>query len=595
MSEIIQSEIEDARVSVPVLSDLSDEYIFSLVCYKYFYNDGRLDRKDYFTCFADGKNDGGIDIVTTDEANEQVRFILIQGKMITEISNKQDFVDIFTKMNQTVRDFEELRTSQYNKKLKRIYKENLDSIIDKGPVFSLVLFTAAKPSKEQREKIQEKVDTTDELKNYEISIFYKDDIEEQIGNIKEPKQFVREGQIKISNEAGMIRYGDSGILVNISGLSLRDLYDKYRESGLFEQNFRYFIRNKRIDDNIKESLKNKRDIFWFMNNGIIIACEDFWPDGDNVKLFNFSIINGCQTATLIGEYKGKNEAVDFVLPCKIVKPPEGKVYEQFVSDIAESSNSQKPISDRDLKSNRVEQRSLQRQLMKSKPEIYLWIKRGEKLLPPAKKKQLHDWQCLTNELFGQIILSFHLQQPGTARNSTRTIFSSPSTYENIFVKRKYDELNIIELLKLNQYYTDFLNRKDFGDVAEESVGVNGRFIMLAIVGFMIKEKRGIIDAKRIASAEEWEREISKDEITGRLFVENLPDDFEAILDSLFYGIVAEIADFYKTREGEEKSVSNFFKSDQKYRDVILKRIVSRYYNTPMKKKELDRYLELFSS
>ena len=44
---------------------------------------------------------------------------------------------------------------------------------------------------------------------------------------------------------------------------------------------------------------------------------------------------------------------------------------------------------------------------------------------------------------------------------------------------------------------------------------------------------------------------------------------------------------------EEKTVSNFFKTDKKYRHMILKRLVNRYVNNKMKANELEKYLSIF--
>jgi len=55
------------------------------------------------------------------------------------------------------------------------------------------------------------------------------------------------------------------------------------------------------------------------------------------------------------------------------------VLDEFISEIAEASNSQKPISDRDLKSNRPEQRSLQKKLKESEPKIPERMARGKNI------------------------------------------------------------------------------------------------------------------------------------------------------------------------------------------------------------------------
>jgi len=598
MSNIILREIQNIKDDLPKLSDISDEYLFSLLCFKYFYNSGRLDYKDKNDCFVDGKEDGGIDLITVDESEDQIRLVLIQSKLISDLSNKQDIIDIFTKMDQTFRNFREYKTARYNSRLKRIFKDKFDYVEDQTPIYEFVLFISVSIDSDRKNKIRKAIDDIEELKKYQIRIFYEDEIGKQIKNVKEPKFFVTEGRVKFFRDDGIIECGDNGLLVNISALSIRDLYDQYRDKGLFEQNFRYFIRNKRIDAGINYSLKDKREKFWFLNNGIIIGCKDFRIDGHYVRLYDFSIINGCQSATLIGEFKGRNENVDFSLLCKIVKPREESEFETFITDIAEASNSQKPISDRDLKSNRREQRELQKSLKAEEPKIYIERKRGEKLISAAKRRQLQEWQYLKNDLYGQIILSFHLQSPGTARSSKKKIFSVTSVYDKIF-KRSISKENIIDILKLNTFYTDYLNNRlitdGFTSVEQESVATNGRFIILGIVGFMIKEKRNTINIRKVSNEEEWENEVTQDNLDSKIFSEFSEEDIEDRLKGFFNDIIVEVTDLYQSREAEEKTVSNFFKTDLKYRNVILKRFVDRWYQEgSARARDRDYYLEIFS-
>ncbi|MEZ5007559.1 MAG: hypothetical protein R2753_05330 [Chitinophagales bacterium] len=68
-----------------------------------------------------------------------------------------------------------------------------------------------------------------ELEDFEISIFYKNEIEHQIESFEDGQRFVSEGKVDIYKEHGHIKNGQNGILVDISALSIRKLYDKYRE------------------------------------------------------------------------------------------------------------------------------------------------------------------------------------------------------------------------------------------------------------------------------------------------------------------------------------------------------------------------------
>lgn len=249
MGEIIDKEIQSVKEDLPKLGDLSDEYLFSLVCYKYIFNKGHLDYVDYKDCFTDGKSDGGIDLITIDDSEENsIKLVMIQSKYISSLQNKQDVIDTLRKMDQTFSDFKDYRTSQYNKTLRRVFKNKLSEVEDQSPIYSLAIFLGCSPSQKIRDELSEIVSRDDSLSKYQIDIFYEDQIERQIQNVKEPKRFVREDKIKFSRDDRWIKYKDNGLLVSVYANSLKDLYEKYRDEGLFEQNFRYFVRNKKIDD-----------------------------------------------------------------------------------------------------------------------------------------------------------------------------------------------------------------------------------------------------------------------------------------------------------------------------------------------------------
>lgn len=595
MQGLILQEAEKLKIDIPKLSKLNSEYLFSLVCYKYFYNKGELSHSDYISTFVDGKNDGGLDLVQVlEDSNDQLTLLLIQSKDVENLSNYNDVIDAFRKMHTTLSDFQEGKTSGYSKKLKQKLKDKISEVEDQAPILNLVLFHNAEISDDRILNITDKIQNETLFDPYQISIFDRKDIEEQIKSVQSPQRYVEEGKIKVCKKDGHISFGENGILVNVFASSIRDLYDRYRDKGLFEQNFRYFVKNKRIDDNIKNSLSKKRDKFWFLNNGMIIGCYDFNFDNENVKAYKFSIINGCQTATLIGEYKGTNESLDFVIPCKFVKPDRNSTdeqFERFIGEIAESSNSQKPISDRDLKSNKPEQRALQNELRNSEPKIFLEIKRGE-----ARKRNINPWQYIVNDAYGQLIISFFYQEPGTARSGKKKIFADETIYQKIF-RRQTDKATIVDLLKLNNYYNEFLDKKiqeeAFTDTNQENVASNGRLITLSIIGFLIKLKRNKINLRLISQDNQWEKELRQDNLSGSLFSINIADNFEEVLYSLFLEIIQELADVYSRGEENYKTVSNFFKVDKNYSKDILRHIKNKLIDIPSRKKSLDEYMSIF--
>lgn len=577
MSNVIQQHIDIVRDELYASShkltvNLSDDLLYGIVCYKYFYNDGRFDVVEFRNSYTDGSNDGGIDLIAVDESDLSKNLVLIQSKHVQNFNSKDEIKDIFTKMAQTVSDFSNAKVGSYNKELRRIYREKFDETVgDENFSISLVLFINTNKTEEYKQDILIHLNKVEELENFEISIFYKNEVEQQIRNFENGQRYVSEGKVDIYKDHGFIRHGDNGILVNISALSVRDLYDKYRDEGLFEQNFRYFVRNKKIDDQIHLSLKKKREKFWFLNNGIIIGCQNFHLDGDNIKLENFSIINGCQTTTILGSYKGSNEDLDFPISCKIVKPDrdDDDYFNSFISEIAEASNSQKPISDRDLKSNHPEQRNLQLELKSTEPKIYLEIKRGEGIL---RKRNLENWQKVKNDTFGQLILSVLLQNPGTARSNKRKIFSDRATYNSIF-KRKHDKTTIVDMLKLSHYYDEFLKDNTLTEKPSH-MAKNGKLSVLAIIGFLIKHNRQKIDMSLDSDSNEWALDVVNDVLTGPLFDVDRPDDYIDALNSLFIQIIMSLQNLYLSRGDTETSVTNFFKTDKKFITVILEAIKS---------------------
>jgi hypothetical protein len=594
MSDVIKSAIASIRDDIAP-TNLSEDFIFGLVCYKYFYNSGKFDKSDLIDSYTDGKNDGGIDLVAVNEdKNGSKSLVLIQSKNISSTISKEDIKDIFTKIQGTVNSFKRNQIAKYNKNLQRIYLEKFDDAKDNSNFkYELVLFLGQDKSDHEKNKIRRHIADVEELKEFTVRIFYLNEIKQQIESIDQGPRFVKEGEIDIFKDHGTIKNGDNGLLVDASALSIRNLYAKYKDKGLFEQNFRYFVKYKKIDDPINNSLKNKRDHFWFLNNGIIIACKDFTEDGENIKLYDFSIVNGCQTTTLLGQYEGDNEGDNFPVPCKIVKPNNNNggdedAFNEFISEIAEASNSQKPISDRDLKSNRREQRILQSLLKEDDPKVYMEIKRGSNIF---KKRGLEKWQKVKNDELGQLILSIILQQPGTARSSKKKIFSDQSTYASIF-RRRPDKDTLVDLLQLSALFDEWRNNLVEGfSTDHQNVAKNGKLCILAIIGLLVKHANGLIDVN--THQENWRVEVSMDNLTGKIFRVDRADNFTDSLNSIFNDILNMLTSLYNQQPNESfSSVTNFFKTDKTYYNIVVENVRDRWLRDPYELGKLQEKIHL---
>lgn len=366
------------------------------------------------------------------------------------------------------------------------------------------------------------------------------------------------------------------------------MYAKHYNDGLFSYNLREHISQKNVDDGIENTIKREKDNFWFYNNGITIGCEDFDIDGYVLKLYNFSIINGAQTTTKIGESKLIDNGYDFDIVCKVVKANDGLNDESgFIMKISEASNSQKPIKARDLKANAREQKILQNKCAENKNSLAIEIKRGVK---PKNYYKVEKWQRVTNEYVGQLILACLLQRPGSARSGKITIFTSEKVYNQIYKNRKLDCDIIFDLVRIADKYEEFKNSyaNDVADVDLIAACKNGKFTALAIIFYLYKRFHNIVENC-------FDEKLNDDNIVNtKLTLNYREDDYDKKINELFKFIIKKLSDIYEKKKESLKltSYSNFFKTDKTYQDVILMEF-DRILDDDWDRAKLKEYMKIF--
>ena len=562
MSEIINSQIEVAKAQIKAITgkEPSDDRAFSHVLLKHFYD---VDYDDQIDLVTDGKDDGGIDFVFYDD--EENKISICQAKFTGSLSNEEIITEL-DKMNSTVKNFKISHTGAYNDRVKKALQNALDRLPDDNPDnIEYNLFTTSTINvNAAKNKIE---NTQHEFSIDTISIFPLDDIEKSIQRNLETISTVSFEKIKLDKAKNYLEYESkdlTGIFCSVLSSSIIQLYNKYSGTGLFDLNIRRYIRNKLVDSGITRTLDNDRDNFWFLNNGIIIACTDFEVDGDTVRLENFSIVNGGQTTQLIGTYKGTNTD-EFYIPCKIVATKNDDKAAYFYTKIAEATNSQKPIYPRDLKSNTPEMIRLSRCL--EQENIYLEIKRGYK---PNRK---YDYSIKNDEL-GQLILSFALQQPGTARYGKAKIFES-GTYDRIF-KINYDKdpekkAFLKDLIDLSSRYSEIEKKYklDGLDLIQTEMLKNGKQIIFALFGICYRLiNNDITESDLIHSPQS----VSNIPFVYGGFLSNYhEDDLQRKLEKAIKDIIKIVANAYTKALNNKQttSVSHFIKTDGRYYSEIL--------------------------
>lgn len=559
----------------------TEEYLFTLEMVDLFYYKGNIGKIDIKTGFTDGTGDGGIDFIYTDD---EVMY-LIQGKTSDNLT-VEDISNIFYKMKNTVENFESGTYSQYSKKLKSVYKNVYDSLDDNKNI-EFVLFTNTSFKDVELKKINE-LKKKKEFSSFEITVYDEQDIYKKEVLSYQDNDLVKEDNVKLflnsDSKSDMLAYGENGIIVNVKATSIKYLYEKYVDRGLFSYNLREHVSQKNVDEGIELTIKNDRENFWFYNNGITIGCRYFDRDGDKVKLYDFSIINGAQTTTKIGKSKLIDSKHDFPLVCKIVKSDlNNKKSKEFIGKISEASNSQKPIKFRDLKSNDFHQKELEAKAGSNKYPLAIEIKRGVKAKNYNKVRE--KWQRVSNEYIGQLILSCVFQKPGIARNSKNTIFSSKKMYQQVFV-RKHDFDTLYDLVRLGNIYDEYLNRvvKETNDIDTIGIMKNGKLTILAIVCYLIKKQRKVV-------VDHTSDEVYKDNLTGLLFTDYPKDDLNKKIEEIFKYIIRKLESLYEQKKEVEKitSFSNYFKNEKFY-EIFIRELDEI---DDWDKEKLDSYMSVF--
>lgn len=405
------------------------------------------------------------------------------------------------------------------------------------------------------------------------------DIEYEIMEIENPKEYVDEAIIKLDAPDNFMRFGtEESLIVNISASSLKNLYEQYGYRGLFAQNLRYYVKNAKIDGNIIESIQEQPENFWYYNNGVILICDDYVIEGDSIIVRNFSIINGGQTTKLVGETEFTQ---DFYIQCKIIKNKYEAVDDRlaFIANVAEASNTQKPIKDKDLIANRIEQRLLKKQL--ADVGIFCQIKRGEKV---NKKLYPAAWQNTTNEELGQFLLSFVYQKPGAARGSKASICGNKERY-NLLFNKKYNSGLLGDLLKIKTFYKLWANQIKKADDGSDpyKVGLvnNGMFFMTSIIGVVCKiyyRHNLITQITNSVMSEQKLEVVAQHDIDHPIFRLDLEkkEQFFALFEYCYTKFYRPGYEFLKSFKEKYNNYSNFTKINNNYTNYVFRQIEFEY-------------------
>ena len=430
---------------------------------------------------------------------------------------------------------------------------------------------------DEKVALQSYVSSFSQDENISIEIILNDDLDDEINQLTSNKKCVEYGELTLDRKDNYLSYGEeNSVIVNIKASSLRENYMRYGKAGLLAMNLRFYVPNKKVDAGLENTIRNKGEYFWYFNNGIIIVCDDYKIEDATLKLTNFSIVNGGQTTRMIGVIPFDK---DFMISCKVIKNKYKDNQEEsvrFVSEVAEASNTQKPINSTDIIANRYEQRMLKEKL--AELDIFVQIKRGDNAMVNLKENYPLPWQKTKNSELGQILYATICQKPGTARNSKAKIFSDPKKYNAVFSDLNFDFKIIRDLLYFKAYYAKWLTsiKKDrLADNYKKGLPRNGFYYFIASFMLMLKFTYSTTLTEFLKTdgptTEKGNFVISQRTFDHRIFqyeYEDLQKPLFELFELIYERYILRV--FRQMREtSPELAYSNFTKTDSNYLNNIV--------------------------
>lgn len=317
--EYIKTKIQQLKELNPSLREKTDDYVFSILCVKSnFYKNPSLTFNEQMMrdTVVDGCNDGGADALLTDPNSDESNFVIVQSKFYQNIS----FEDVSNAITKMVRFYNDMVSGNYGTIQQKVITRflNLNAEVGEESKIVFAFYTSANKGGIRKDRIDRAfkalIPNSDK---FELRVLYADDVCDEIKEAESRRPTVESGKIIIDASNNYLEYGDEAVIANVSAFCIKELYGTHGLN-LLARNLRYHVAGSNIDRAIKDSIKNDPYMFWFKNNGLTIICDEFDISGKQIKLKNFSIVNGGQTTYNLYKSKELNKDNDFYLPCKII-------------------------------------------------------------------------------------------------------------------------------------------------------------------------------------------------------------------------------------------------------------------------------------
>lgn len=315
----------------------------------------------------DGADDNGIDAIYFDE--NELKLYLVQSKWSNEGKGEPENFAI-KKFTSGIRDLLSLNLDRFNLKVLARSEEISSALNNAGlQIMAILVHTGTA----------------------ELSIHSQRDFKDLLDEVNDASEMlewrcINQGLLHNSLTQDLnspitasiaIRYWGKvqepryAIYGQVCALDLAKLWISNKER-IVAKNLRGALGETDVNSEIRDTLENKSNLFWYFNNGITATAasvEKLAIGGGTHELGIFKcegihIVNGAQTVSTIGRYFEKNPEADLsncFVHFRVVSLEDGG--EEFGDAVTRTNNRQNKIETRDFVSQDIEQKRIKNELL----------------------------------------------------------------------------------------------------------------------------------------------------------------------------------------------------------------------------------------
>jgi hypothetical protein len=274
--------------------------------------------------------------------------------------------------------------------------------------------------------------------------------------------------------------GVSGVICTVKAEEVARIVNNYPT--VFDENLRRFLGFSGtvgiVNQAIKETCisEDSAPLFWFLNNGITIVCDDFDinKDYDNpfISIDNLRIVNGCQTSTTIAttQLQPSIKVLVRIFKTKSV---------DLASRLVVTTNTQNKITSRDLRSQDKIQEHIKTEFER---RFGLWYERTSNEFSDRSKYDPN--LVISNQKVGQAYLAIVRRKPSDGGRRQYKVWGEH--YQSIFNENVYPETYLL-VYRIAEAYTVYKREKlrNLQDTDIQRVIVaNGTYHLSRIASFL---------------------------------------------------------------------------------------------------------------